>query len=113
MTKNIMQELKKQHGAWLVIKTAITEDWNCVITESYLVFKENEVLEVEGNKVEPARGLFIHYNKLKNIVGKLEDERKAKLEVVIKNIEPDYRMWVESTSPKSFKAVNKENNNGN
>jgi len=100
MKKNYMEELKKEHNAWLVwgvtedeeiglldhyyifTDTTVLENYHANDTESYAEIKEDEIVNVRQTTV-----LYMEYVKLNRLKERLDEERKIRLEKLIKDMD--------------------------
>ena len=100
MKKIYMDKLKKEHNAWLVwgvtedeeiglldhyyifTDTTVLENYHANDTESYAEIKEDEIANVRQTTV-----LYMEYVKLNQLKERLDEERKIRLEKLIKDMD--------------------------
>nr|WP_308743189.1 hypothetical protein [uncultured Anaerocolumna sp.] len=100
MKKIYMDKLKKEHNAWLVwgvtedeeiglldhyyifTDTTVLENYHANDTESYAEIKEDEIANVRQTTV-----LYMEYVKLNRLKERLDEERKIRLEKLIKDMD--------------------------
>lgn len=102
MNEYFAKALKQEHNAWLVVCFPTYED-NGATLDNYLIFKDDVVLETYfpkeyGNihtKNDLTQGLrkctiYLWYAELQNLLSKLDDERKIKLEEILNEHKAKY-----------------------
>lgn len=100
MKKIYMDKLKKEHNAWLVWNVIEDEEFGTV--DHFYIFKDNmvlenyhptgeesyaEVKEDEITNVRQTNILYMEYIKLNQLKERLDEERKIRLEKVIKDLD--------------------------
>lgn len=100
MKKIYMDKLKKEHNAWLV--WGVTEDEEIGLLDHYYIFTDVTVLEnyhandiesyadIKEGEIANARQvttLYMEYVKLNQLKERLDEERKIRLEKLIKDMD--------------------------